>query len=551
MKEQQESEMLKPKMTRFGSGSRMSTSRRTIRGMDAEAYDKLVPVKRSIADRLIISESSRWKAIFDILMLFLVAYSWFTSVFYVAFESPRNIPQIVFDWVVEAFFILDLIFNFFQEYKDSETYENVRDHRKIAKKYILKGNFFIDFIAIFPFVAIFKSNALLTKLFRLFRLPRLTKLISTGRVNQLFKSFFENSSRDDKIVAQHIIMYWYKIFRLIIIAIIITYFLGWFWYFISDEFNSSDTNKTFVKEFNLEHRTNFRKLIVSCYFALTTLSTVGYGDYYPISALERVLAWLIMLWGVAFFSYIMGNFIEIVSNYNERMGIIDRSTELHKWMTMLSRFTNNKPLPRSLFNKIDDHFNYFWANDRLASTSPEDELMNTLPRSIKRTIMTNYLFQDVFYKFKEFFNTYENIESKFLYDVSFGFMPRKFEEKEVIYDEEDEVPEIYFIMEGTIGVGFRIPGRGLSDFRLIKFFREDTFIWDHYIWANKKSEFVYQAVKETQTFALKKTFLAKLFEKYPQIGNKITKDSYKRYIKTIREPLHEQRIKDIEDYNEK
>jgi hypothetical protein len=172
----------------------------------------------------------------------------------------------------------------------------------------------------------------------------------------------------------------------------------------------------------------------------------------------------------------MGNFIEIVSNYNERMGIIDRSTELHKWMTMLSKFTNNKPLPRSLFNKIDDHFNYFWANDRLASTSPEDELMNTLPRSIKRTIMTNYLFQDVFYKFKEFFNTYENIESKFLYDVSFGFMPRKFEEKEVIYDEEDEVPEIYFIMEGTIGVGFRIPGRGLSDFRLIKFFREDTFI---------------------------------------------------------------------------
>lgn len=146
--------------------------------------------------------------------------------FYVAFDSPKNTPQIVFDWIVEAFFILDLILNFFQEYKDSETFENVRDHRKIAKKYILKGNFFIDFIAVFPFVAIFKDNALLTKLFRLFRLPRLTKLISTGRVNQLFKSFFENSSRDDKIVAQHIIMYCYKILRLIIIAVIITYFLG-------------------------------------------------------------------------------------------------------------------------------------------------------------------------------------------------------------------------------------------------------------------------------------------------------------------------------------
>ena len=55
------------------------------------------------------------------------------------------------------------------------------------------------------------------------------------------------------------------------------------------------------------------KLVISCYFALTTLSTVGYGDYHPVSNVERILAVLIMLGGVAFFSYIMGNFIEIVT----------------------------------------------------------------------------------------------------------------------------------------------------------------------------------------------------------------------------------------------
>ena len=50
---------------------------------------------------------------------------------------------------------------------------------------------------------------------------------------------------------------------------------------------------------------------VEC-FALTTLSTVGYGDYVPISNFERVVAAIIMLCGVAFFSYIMSNFIEIL-----------------------------------------------------------------------------------------------------------------------------------------------------------------------------------------------------------------------------------------------
>jgi voltage-gated potassium channel len=56
---------------------------------------------------------------------------------------------------------------------------------------------------------------------------------------------------------------------------------------------------------------------------LTTLSTVGYGDYYPISNVERCLAVVIMLLGVAFFAFVMGNFIEIISNYEKKMGTID------------------------------------------------------------------------------------------------------------------------------------------------------------------------------------------------------------------------------------
>lgn len=243
---------------------RLSSTRRTLRSIDLDDNkDKNSQIRKTLSDRLIINENSKWKTVFDIFMLFLVAYSCFTSVFYVAFDSPKNIPQIVFDWIVEGFFICDLVFNFFQEYKDPETYENVRNHKKIAKRYIFKGWFFIDFVSVFPFVAIFKDNALLTKLFRLFRLPRLTKLINTSRVNQLLKSFLENSSRDERIVAQHMVMYLYKIFRLVIIAIIITYFLGCFWYFISDEFNDKDNDATFVKMFNLGEETNFRKLIVS------------------------------------------------------------------------------------------------------------------------------------------------------------------------------------------------------------------------------------------------------------------------------------------------
>lgn len=41
------------------------------------------------------------------------------------------------------------------------------------------------------------------------------------------------------------------------------------------------------------------------------LSTVGYGDMFPLSNLERVIGVLCMMVGVAVFSLVMGQFTEI------------------------------------------------------------------------------------------------------------------------------------------------------------------------------------------------------------------------------------------------
>jgi len=78
---------------------------------------------------------------------------------------------------------------------------------------------------------LFSKGGQVTKLLRLFRLPRLIKLLDISRFNKLLKSLMSNSSRDEKIVAQYMMLYVYKIFRLIIIAVIITYFIGCFWYY--------------------------------------------------------------------------------------------------------------------------------------------------------------------------------------------------------------------------------------------------------------------------------------------------------------------------------
>ena len=55
--------------------------------------------------------------------------------------------------------------------------------------------------------------------------------------------------------------------------------------------------------------------IAMVYYAFTTLSTVGFGDFHPKSNYERLFCAMFMLFGVAIFSYMMGIFIDILNEY--------------------------------------------------------------------------------------------------------------------------------------------------------------------------------------------------------------------------------------------
>jgi len=76
------------------------------------------------------------------------------------------------------------------------------------------------------------------------------------------------------------------------------------------------------------------------YFAFTSLSTVGFGDYHPRSNLERFVCAWILLFGVAIFSYIMGNFIDILQQFKKFHEDLDDGDNLMKFFGTLEKFNN-------------------------------------------------------------------------------------------------------------------------------------------------------------------------------------------------------------------
>ena len=74
-----------------------------------------------------------------------------------------------------------------------------------------------------------------------------------------------------------------------------------------------------------------RIILIATYYAFTSLSTIGFGDYHPKSNSERVLIAFILLFGVAIFSYILGNFIDILNEIQTFNEDLDEGDELTKF----------------------------------------------------------------------------------------------------------------------------------------------------------------------------------------------------------------------------
>ena len=299
----------------------------------------------------------------------------------------------IFESCIEVCFAIDIILRFFHEYRDSETHEVIHSFKKIARKYLCTW-FFFDLIAVIPLTQILDAfgednnkYVVLIKLFRILRLPKFMRLLDTSKFDLLLDSILEKEpknpqeekSRQEKMNIKYISRYAYKVFRLILIAIMLTYFLGSLWYFLVTIMPQDNNVDNFIKKNKIDEKSNLDKLILCCYFVLTTLATIGYGDLSPQTNSEKILGISLMIVGIAFFSYIMGNFNDVLINYDKKMGIVDRRNDLQMWMTSLDKFNVNVPIPRALLKKINDHFNFFWKHDRLSSLTPDDKYLQTMP----------------------------------------------------------------------------------------------------------------------------------------------------------------------------
>ncbi len=93
-----------------------------------------------------------------------------------------------------------------------------------------------------------------------------------------------------------------------------------FWYFTAklDGFGPD----TWVVRYDYRNSSDADLYMTAFYWALTTPSTVGYGDIGAVTMMERILCCIWIIFSVFFFSYTVSNLTAMLSNVNSREAIL-------------------------------------------------------------------------------------------------------------------------------------------------------------------------------------------------------------------------------------
>ena len=80
---------------------------------------------------------------------------------------------------------------------------------------------------------------------------------------------------------------------------------------------------TWIKLFGYKDLSNSKLYIVSVYWSVTTLTTVGYGDISATNDAERYFSIAVMIIGILCYSYIISSVSSIFSEIDSKHSVLD------------------------------------------------------------------------------------------------------------------------------------------------------------------------------------------------------------------------------------
>ena len=328
--------------------------------------------------------TDKWKESWDIAILVLILYSAVFVPYRICFSAPASGWVAVGEHVQTVMFIVDVCFNFNTAYAEGDAWVSSRP--AIARKY-LQGWFWIDFPSSIPFDAIDYVMVLggghphsQLGLFRFLRLFRLLRLLQLLRLASLVADL------EDRFEAN---LSFLRIVQLLAALVFLAHVLACFWWYVASLVGLDAATETWASGYAdgyLLSAPPGTQYLASMYWALTTLTTVGYGDITPTNDAERGYAIFSLLMGALVFGYMLSSVAGLIAALDRQGGLaeerIDEVKEYLRW----------RNLPRELAARVRKYYD-FYLDRRTAfdETAILDALTPNLRLEVVRHVLRDTL----------------------------------------------------------------------------------------------------------------------------------------------------------------
>ena len=404
---------------------------------------------------------------------FIITLCVFYSLLYLPWELANSIcicnPNINYMKVflnifIEILFLFDLIINFFLGYYNENDKLIIRSN-KIIKNYIL-GYFIVDFLSSIPFNTInfyyckknsnqichtYERSNILLLLMTCLKAIKIFKILGRKK-NQFISKIVEECS--DFIFLDDLLNILSNIFFCILgfhIVSCIHIYIG------------RHTFPSWIHKNEFQNYSSSILYIISIYYIITTMTTVGYGDIQGDSFLEIIFRLILLAIGIIVYSWLISSISNSINK--ESFASINYSNECKVLEEI--RITHSK-LPYSLYSKIikylkDKHF-YQTKYDK-------NLLIKSLPYTLKNDLYLSMykLTLEKFYFFKGISNT------NFLVEILSYFYPKTASKDEILINEDDIIEEIIYVREGKLSLEIPInidnPDESINKYLSVEFLK--------------------------------------------------------------------------------
>uniref|UniRef100_A0A6Q2X591 Voltage-gated delayed rectifier potassium channel KCNH4 n=1 Tax=Esox lucius TaxID=8010 RepID=A0A6Q2X591_ESOLU len=342
---------------------------------------KVAAIQKS---RFILLHYGTFKAGWDWLILLATFYVAVTVPYNVCFtvvggrdegnSAPRSPPS-VSDILVEILFMLDIVLNFRTTFV-STSGQVVYDARSICVHYVTTW-LFVDLIAALPFDLLFAFNVSvyfgvhLLKTVRLLRLLRLLQKLErysqySAVVLTLLMSMFA-------LLAHWMACVWYFIGRREIENSPNAWDIGWL-----HELGKRLGTPYFLSGGMLAGGPSVRSsYVTSLYFALSSLTSVGFGNVSANTDSEKIFSICTMLIGALMHAVVFGNVTAIIQRMYSRRSLYHTRTK------DLKDFIRVHRLPKALEQRMLECFQTTWSVNNGIDVS---ELLKDFPDELRADI---------------------------------------------------------------------------------------------------------------------------------------------------------------------